>query len=115
MADTGGFFGNLMSRLMPGGSQTNTGAGFGGTGIPTLPQAGSRLLNRFGITTNVQDQGLGRAFDRQYGDFTAAGIERNNAQIWGAPQALMQSANESDPNEHPSQMRPSDHTVSPIA
>ena len=33
----------------------------------------------------------------------------------GEPQALMQSANETDPSVHPSQMRPSGHTVSPFA
>ena len=109
MADTGGFFGNLMARLLPGGNQPSTGAGFLGTNIPTLPQVWSRLTGG-----NVPDQGLGRAFHQQYGDFTD-GIERHNAAIWGEPQALMQSANEIDPSAHPSQMRPSGHTVSPIA
>lgn len=109
MADTGGFFGNLMARLLPGGNQPSTGAGFGGTNIPTLPQTWSRLTGG-----NVQDQGLGRAFDQQYGDFTSAGIERNNAAIWGEPQALMRSADESDPNAHPSQLRESGHTIVPM-
>ena len=110
MADTGGFFGNLMARLLPGGNQPSTGAGFAGTNIPTLPQLWSRLTGG-----NVPDQGLARAFEEKYGDFARDGIARHNAAIWGEPQALMQSADESDPNEHPSQMRPSDHTVSPIA
>lgn len=101
MADTGGFFGNLMSR-MPGNNQSNTGAGFAGTNIPTLPQFVSGLFGG-----NVQSQGIARDFDATYGNFTQDGIDRNNAQIWGDP--LMSSA--SDDNEHPSQMRPSDHTV----
>ena len=110
MADTGGFFGNLMARLIPGGNQPSTGAGFGGTNIPTLPQLWSRLTGG-----NVPDQALARDFNEQYSDFIQSGIERHNAAIWGEPQALMQSADESDPDAHPSQMRPSGHTVKPIA
>ena len=116
MADTGGFFGNLMARLLPGGNQPSTGAGFAGTNIPTLPQAGSRLLSRIGIVTNVPDRALGERFANSAAvtQLNEDSARRLNEQVWGEPQALMQSANETDPSVHPSQMRPSGHTVSAI-
>ena len=111
MADTGGFFGNLMARLLPGGNQPSTGAGFGGTNIPTLPQTWSRLTGG-----NVPDRALGERFANSAAvtQLNEDSARRLNEQVWGEPQALMQSANETDPSVHPSQMRPSGHTVSAI-
>ena len=100
MANLRGFFGNLMG----GNSQdSNSGAPSPFFGAPTPGQLFSRWTGG-----NVQDQGLAQGFQDNYGDQNLQNrVDRNNSAIWGDP--LMSGP--SDPNDHPSQLRPSNHTV----
>ena len=104
------WFQNILSRVggQPKQSQ-DVGAPSPFFGVPTPLQTWSRMTGG-----NVRDQGLGRDFANTYGnDLTQSSGDRLNAQMWGKP--LMASAQDSpesgDPNEHPSQLRPSGATV----
>lgn len=99
------WFQNILSRV--GGQQGNSSSGFMGTNIPTLPQFVSGLFSGGG-------ESRARDFANTYGnDLTQSSGDRLDAQMWGKP--LMASAQDSpesgDPNEHPSQLRPSGATV----
>ena len=120
-ADKRGFFGGMMDRL----ASHNGGQGFAGTSIPTAPQLIGRLFGGHAQPTTEAPASGNQGFmgtgiptlPQLVGGLFGNGESRAqdfNAQygmtgIGGTGRPLMSSAE--DPNEHPSQLRPSDHTV----
>ena len=107
MTDTRGFFGSLADRA----ANSSGGLSFGDTHIPSPIQLLGRLFGgqtyqQFADTHNV---GL-----------SESGQQRLYDSIWGQPLMSGLESTESTPSqyegqEHASMMRPSGHTVSPIA